>query len=327
MGKIEFFLADDIIQGEEVPFYLLWDGDDPKSIEIAYEGFKDLIEPHNAVESEIDKVDGKVVFRSFQVPGYLGGLLSTEVADEPSVRASLNVKLIFQEGETLELTEIRRLCTTRVDLATLPDEIFCDESEVNQRIDLDLKGVTTIFLNIKESDDNEAIIDLPDDVKEVFEKFFDSLVKGLEKTKPQFPDHSDLIEAMLNMPTDHSITDYIEEVRFKENLKEAFSQDRGFLEAIVTLIITSLVGQTSFRDTILRPLIEYFEASAAEGGFLENPLLHIKIPKEGCIMAVKIKGKNILEQDCTRPLDIRVKVRAADECLIPLKDIFNIRRV
>ena len=95
MGKIEFFLADDIIQGEEVPFYLLWDGDDPKSIEIAYEGFKDIIEPYNAVESEIGKVDGEVVFRSFQVPGYLGGLLSTEVADEPSVRASLNVKLIF----------------------------------------------------------------------------------------------------------------------------------------------------------------------------------------------------------------------------------------
>jgi hypothetical protein len=325
MEEIEFFLADDIIQGEEVPFYLLWNGDNPKSIEIAYEGFKDLIEPHNAVESEIERVDGKVVFRSFQVPGYLGGLLSTEVSDRPSVHASLNVKIIFKEGETLELTEKRRLCTTRMDLKALPDEIFCDESVVNQRIDLDLSGITTIILNIEELDDNEAIIDLPDDVKEAFEKFFESLMRGLENIKAQFPNQKDLIEVMLNIPTDHTITEYIREV--DENLKEAFSQDKAFLEAIVTLVLTSLVGQTSFRDVVLRPLIEYFESSAAERVLLENPFLHIKIPKEGCIMAVKINGKNVLDQECTRPLDIRVKVRAADECLIPLKDIFNIRRV
>jgi hypothetical protein len=72
--------------------------------------------------------------------------------------------------------------------------------------------------------------------------------------------------------------------------------------------------------------MEYFESNAAEGVFLENPFLHIRIPREGCIMAVKISGSNILGQDCTKPLEIRVKVRATDESLIPLKDIFSIRR-
>lgn len=66
MEIVDFFLADDIIQGEEVPFYLIWKGDNPKSIEILYEGFKELIEWYNSVESKISVGDGKVVFGDFR---------------------------------------------------------------------------------------------------------------------------------------------------------------------------------------------------------------------------------------------------------------------
>lgn len=325
MENVEFFLANDIIQGENVPFYLIWKGDTPKSIEIMYEGFKDLIEFHNAVESEIDEEDGKTVFREFHVPGYLGGVFSTDVTDHPSVHASLSVKIILKNGETLSLTEKRELHTTRIDLATLPREIFIDESGLHQKVGINLSGITTVVLGIEELEDNKAPIDIPDDIKEVIEKFSNAFIKGLEKLKAKFPNHSELIDSMLNISTESSITEYIEKIG--ENFKEAFSQDRAFLEATVTMLITALAGQTSFRDTILRPLIEYFESSAAEGVFLENPLLHIRIPREGCIMAVKILGSNILNHDCTKPLEIRVKVSATDECEIPLKDIFSIRRV
>ena len=34
----EFYLADDIIQGEEIPFYLLWKGEDPMKICFEFEG-------------------------------------------------------------------------------------------------------------------------------------------------------------------------------------------------------------------------------------------------------------------------------------------------
>lgn len=325
MEDIEFFLANDIIQGEDVPFYLIWKGDIPKSIEIMYEGFKDIIEFHNAVESEIDVENGKTVFREFHVPGYLGGVFSTDTTDQPFVHASVNVKIIFEDGETLLLTEKRELCTTRMDLATLPKEIFLNKSGLNQKVGINLSGITTIVLSIEDLEDNEALIDLPDDVKETIEKFNNAFMKGLEKLKARFPNHRELIDSMLNISTESSITEYIEKIG--ENFKEAFSQDRVFLEATVTMLITALAGQTSFRDTILRPLIEYFESSAAEGVFLENPLLHIRIPREGCIMAVKILGSNILDHDCTKPLEIRVKVSATDECEIPLKDIFSIRRV
>jgi hypothetical protein len=54
-GNIEFFLGDDIIQGELVPFYILWKDISPTEIEIQFEGFKDLVEIHNGIDSTIQK--------------------------------------------------------------------------------------------------------------------------------------------------------------------------------------------------------------------------------------------------------------------------------
>jgi hypothetical protein len=324
MKDIEFFLADDIIQGEDVPFYLLWKGDTPKSIEIVPERFKDLIEIHNGVESEINVGDGKTVFREFHVPGYLGGVLSTDITDQPFVHASLNVKIISEDGETILLTEKRELYTTRIDLAKLPKEIFYNESGLHRNISINLMGITTVVLSIEELEDNKALFDIPDDIKEAIEKFSNALIQGFEKLRVQFPNHFEAIDYLLNTSTETTITEYVE--RIEETFKESFSRDKAFLEAVVTVLFTALSGQASIRDRILRPLMEYFESNAAEGVFLENPFMHIRIPREGCIMAVKISGSNILGQECTKPLEIRVKVRATDESLIPLKDIFSIRR-
>jgi hypothetical protein len=113
-----------------------------------------------------------------------------------------------------------------------------------------------------------------------------------------------------------------------ENQKftEAYS-DKKFFEAVVTVLFTALSEETSFRDRVLRPLIEYFESPIAERTFILSPLLHIQIPREECMLAIRIFGKNILWQNCSKPLEVRVKIKATDGVLKPLKDIFTIRRV
>jgi hypothetical protein len=321
---IEFFLADDIVQGEEVPFYLLWKGNDPKEIVIDFEGFKGIIEMHNTGDSKTDVKDGRIVISGFHIPGYLGGLLSTEISDQPFVHATLNVKIISNGGETVSLTETRKLYTTRMELVNPPEEIFCDDSGVHQKIGVNLRGVTTVFLGIEEMEGNEAHIDVPPDIKEAMEKFFDSVVKGMENLRPRFPNHLETIDLIIDIPTGMPETEYIEMV--EEKLKEAY-RDKTFFEAVVTVLLTALSKEASFKDRILRPLIEYFESPIAERTFFLVPLLHVRIPREGCMMAIRILGKNVLWQNCSKPLEVKVKIKATDEILKPLKDIFTIGRV
>jgi hypothetical protein len=200
MEDVEFFLADDIIQGEEVPFYLLWKGDDPKRIEIEFEGFKEIIELHNAVDTKIDVKNRGAVISGFHISGYLGGLLSSEISDQPLVHANLNVKIISNSGETLSLLETRKLYTTRMELVNPPEEIFCDDSEVSPQIGVNLRGVTTVFLGIEKMEGNEALIDVPPDVKKAMEKFFESVKIGMKNLRPRFPHHRETIDLILDIP-------------------------------------------------------------------------------------------------------------------------------
>ncbi len=44
-------------------------------------------------------------------------------------------------------------------------------------------------------------------------------------------------------------------------------------------------------------------------------------------MAIKIKGKDLLKQECGLPLEIKVPLKANEVTFKPLKDLFSIRRV
>lgn len=320
--NIEFFLGDDIIQGEFVPFYILWKDISPTEIEIQFEGFKDVIEIHNGIESTIQRERNKIVVGDFHVPGYLGGVLSTELSNRPTVNATLNINIKLENGEVISLKKDRTLYTTKIDLSNLPDTIFCSESKIEYPIEITLNGITTIFLEIETMEDNEVPIDIPSDVREAIDKFFESVTDGLEDLKQIFPEHQETIDLLLEIPKGMSELEYLEKI--EEKLEESF-KDEDFLEAVASVIIVALFGRTSIRDRILLPIIEYFESGVADKAYL-NPLLHIRVPKGESLMAIRIKGKNILREECSRPLDLKVRIKADNELLIPIKEILAIRR-
>ena len=244
-GNIEFFLGDDIIQGELVPFYILWKDISPIEIEIQFEGFKDLVEIHNGIDSTIQKEKNKIVVGGFHVSGYLGGVLSTELSSQPAVNATLNINIKLENGGVISLKEKRTLYTTKIDLSNLPDIIICSESKIEYPIEIILNGITTIFLEIDALEDNEVPIDMPPDVKEAIDKFFESVTNGLKDLKEMFPKHQETIDLLLKIPKGLSELEYLEKIA--EKLEESF-KDKDFLDAVASVIIVALFGRTSIRE-------------------------------------------------------------------------------
>jgi len=159
------------------------------------------------------------------------------------------------------------------------------------------------------------------DLRKVGSKSVDN---GMSDLKEQFPDHIKTIERRLT--TTKSSRSYTELIEKVEEVSEELLKDKDFYDAVTTVFLTALFEQVSIKDRILRPLTEYFEYSAAERAYFLNPLLHIRIPKEGGQMAVRVIGKNILQQECGIPLEIRVFIKAKEDVFKPVKDIFSIRR-
>ncbi|MDR2204309.1 MAG: hypothetical protein LBE76_08495 [Nitrososphaerota archaeon] len=58
---IEFYLGEDILQGEKVPFYFLWKDASIDKIKLQYTGFKSIVRLFNV--SEHEKIDGGAIIR------------------------------------------------------------------------------------------------------------------------------------------------------------------------------------------------------------------------------------------------------------------------
>jgi len=320
---IDFFLGEDIIQGENIPFYLLWKGADPKEITLELSGFKSIVELHNAIKSRTVVKEGKTVVSGFYVPGYLGGLLSTEITNIPINYGSLTLNILEKNGSIKSLNAIREMYTTRLDLKEFPEDISIGDSKVENKISIELKGNTTVFLGIEEMEKNECEIDIPSEVKAIFIKFYESIQKGVNELKEDFPEHQETLELFLVIPdTKVSVTQFIE--KYGEKIKESF-KDEIFLDAFSTIFITALFEQVGIEDRILKPLNEYFESNADDKAYFLNPLLQIRVPAGGCLMAIKIKANDLLKQE-SNEVEIKVPLKANEETYKPLKDLFLITR-
>ena len=52
----DFFLSEDILQGEEVPFYLQWSGEPPKEISLIATGFTSISRLFNTQGVEVERI-------------------------------------------------------------------------------------------------------------------------------------------------------------------------------------------------------------------------------------------------------------------------------
>jgi len=198
----EFYLADDIIQGEEIPFYLLWKGEDPMKICFEFEGFKSIIELYNNISSKTIIEGNKIIISGFHVSGYVGGLLSTEIANKPFTSGSLTIKIVNKKGVIENLKEVRKFYSTSAKIKSLPNIIDLTNLEINNKIDIEFNGNTTVIISIEEMEENECNIDIPSNVKKAIEKMTKILQKELNRLKERFPDHIDAINIFLKEPNE-----------------------------------------------------------------------------------------------------------------------------
>jgi hypothetical protein len=328
LEDFDFFLSKDIIQGEEVPFYLVWRGDNPKNIILEYEGFQSIVELYNAKYSDIIPEQNRVVITDLEVPNYLGGLISTKMSDVPVAIGSVNIQVIDTDGTSLSLKESRKIYTTILRISSIPDKLCWDGQDIESKICIELKGEPTVFIEVEELEENECHIDLPPDIKEMLYNVTKSINEGLNNLKETFPQYVQTINLLLGIPDEKmSVLQYIE--KFEDNIKDSLNDD-VFVEEIITVFICGLFEQTSLKDRIIRPWREYLEYYSFNHAFFSNPMLNLDIPENESILAIKLITTDLLEQECGEPLVIKVPVAPypeTDNVQVPLRNIFSIERI
>ncbi len=321
---MELYVSEDILQGEEVPFYLLWSRAEVAKVGLRFEGFESISFLYNVQDPERAIAKGWVLKEDLKANGYLGGVLRTKVVDEPFHAARLDATLVLENGESRVLSEKRTLNTTRVRIVEFPDTIEVPLATEAPRVQVELEGSVTVFMRVEEVEGSKLELALPQEIQTAMERFDIAFAEGLEKLKTEFPKYAKLIDDLINIPKGMSLRQYFD--RAVTGIESA-RHDEDFMEAMAMAFLGALVGQASVKDTFFLPLVEYLEANAANKAFFRSPFLCAKVPAGGGDLAVQLETRDLLDNLCGPPLAIKMSFRSGQEALVPIKDIIQVRRL
>ncbi|WP_048150537.1 hypothetical protein [Methanolacinia paynteri] len=326
----ELYLSKDIVQGEKVPFYILWDCNDVSKIELDIDGFTEISEFHN-VRDGFNSESNKLDITDLKTKNYLGGILNTVSSEDPFQPANLRVHLVKSDGSSIINEEKRILYSTILEISKIPEIIHIPFNE--KPINIQLKGSTTVFIDINTEEGSEVKFELPKDIQNAIEKFIFSFMEGLEKLKESYSEYSKFIDVLLDVMKKSDRVSERQFIDYAENEFESFSPTEEFIEAFSLVIDNALSNSASLKDLYFRPLIEYFEASATDKGFLKSPFLGINLHKGRFKLKGRITYENILEKEGiikknhNYAVPFETIIECSNEGMVSLKDLIDIQRI
>lgn len=323
LSKIELYVSMDIMQGEHVPFYLIWKGAKILSVELVLQGFIKIVKLYNVIDGKDVVRKGRIDSDNLVVPGYLGGVLSTKRSTLPYLQASLEAHLVLENGQTFVLREERILYTTRVRLVKVPDEISLPLTEATPLVEIDLEGSTTVVIEIEEDVESEIKIVLPREVGSAVERFAQLVSEGLDRLRGDFPKRVATLDNLASLPEGLSPRQYFD--RIMSELDEV-RNDKPFMETFSAVMLTAVLGQDDLRKAILLPLKEYFDSSVASKAFLDAPFHCANVSSEGGRFVFQLTMRDILSRKLREPILIDTYLKSKGDLLVPIKDLLQVRR-
>lgn len=320
-NDIELFLSPDIIQGESVPFYVIWKRPDVKEIRIETEELGKITELHNVRSGLLP--DCKVIQIKDLKSCYLGGVIKTTPSGVPYQEATMNVVVTLQSGELLEFVEKRCLYSTELEVTSVVSSVSTPIK--TPPLEVLLRGDTTIFIDIKSDDDSFLQIDLSEDYINSFETFSKTVIDGIRRLTLDYPEYEDVINAILTIPEDLSLKQHIDKIVI--DLETIASRDESFVDAFANVYINAILSN-SIKDTLIVPIIEYIEASAASKVFLLEPLHSIKVPRGGGVLKATLSYRNLIERFSENivPFNVFIENNSKESIIVPLKELIKIKR-
>jgi len=326
--NIELYLSEDILQGEEVPFYILFKREDIQYITLEFSGFISILEYYN-LRSDFPPDKKTIRIDEMNFPNYFGGVIKAGKFENPFQKAFLRATVILSNGEKIELIEERTLYNVSMEVEHLPEYINIPISEAP--VKLRLKGSPTVFITIESAEDSDLEITLPKDVHDALEKLYSNLRTGFQNLKVEFPEYGHLVNIFLRImeePLDPQVLDEL-----ASEIKKA-DPTKSFNESFTLVVVNAILSQSSIRDRIFIPLLSYLNSAASRKAFLLSPLSCIYIPKGGGKLKLVVGTQNILEYygeftiegRNSKALTLETNIKSDEEIIIPVKNLIEITR-
>ncbi len=326
--KIELYLSQDILQGEKVPFYIIWDinrVNNISKIKLVYRGFDSLIELYNVKECNLTNCEVIIEKEQLKTDGYIGGILSTNLGKTAKENADLQATIYYSNGLSEILSEERLLHSARAEIIYCPNKIDLPINNNDKTIKVNLSGDATVMIGIGEISGGLELT-LPPEVLTSIERFTISFTNSLNRLKNEFPNYKDAISSIIDIERIESHDSYTKYIKHVENTVKEFKKDEVFIQSLYYSLLEAILEHESLRDSVLIPMLEYMESNVTSKAFFFSPFICVKVPTGGGNLKCELELFDILEQKCNPSLMIDTFINSDEEKLVPLKEIIKFDR-
>ncbi len=328
--SIELYLPEYCVQGERIPFYLLWDKSKNLKISMNLPQGLTVSEVYNVDSKDIKLENGNLYVTKFEVSGYFGGVISSKLYNEASTTKT--VKFTIDEGTNGNQTYQKSIELFRPDVKisnTISDikiKIGKDNRPFSDvQIPLYNYGKGTGIVKIQILENSEVKESIPEGFEEFKLKFVKDMNDGLTIIKINFPQYAELIESFKIMLKDPlpSEEDKLKKIRITaEKLVQAFNNSEDFFSEICECVATSYLKNVSIMTDIVA-FIAFMRSVGKNKIIFLDAMKVLKISSTAKKLSAELIITDLVQNKYPAIKLPSVSITADKDCVIPIYQILN----
>ena len=326
---IEIFMPKYCVQGERIPFYILWKNSKNIEISVSLPTSLILTEIYNIDRKNISFKDGQYIAHNFEMNGYFGGIIKSQLYEEASSVQTVKFSINDNSGNSCSFDKYIEMFRPDVRISHDVSEITISNIKGKQLPDKHIslynygKGTGIVKIDIL------ADSEIKEGIPEGFEKFKIGFLQDIKQSFSvltlKFPQYKDIVNSFLEAVNDPLPSKSAKFETIRNTIKEiekAFDNDEKFAEEFVQAVAASYLKNV----TVLTDVISFLAFMKSVG---KNKIIFVDAMKVLNISSTPKKlHANLIVSDLVQneyqPIELRDITLGSDvKCTIPVYQIFD----
>ena len=317
------------VQGERIPFYVLWK--ELKNVRISLTLPTGLIlkEVYNIDSSNVSIKDNTYITQNFEIDGYFGGVIQSQLYEEAFSVKTVKFSIITNSDSTQNFDKNIDMFRPDIKISNDVTEITISNSHGKQTSDRQIPlynhGKGTGIIKIDIFDDSEIKEGTPEGFEKFKIGFLEDIKQSFDDLASKFPQYKDILDEFFEFADDPlpSKSEKLDELRnIIDELEKIFDNNEEFYEDFIQSVATSYLKNVS----VLTDVITFLAFMKSVG---RNRIIFVDAMKVLKIFPTPKKlHANLIVTDLARnkylPIELPNITLASDvESTIPVYQIFN----
>ena len=326
---IEFFIPEYCVQGERIPFYMIWDKSQHIKVSISLSKGLKLQEVYNIDSKKLTKEENSIIAQDFEMEGYFGGVIKSQMYDEPSINKLVKFSISEDSQEIKYFEKSIELFRSDVKISNNIQSIIISHTKnkqiTNKQIPLLNHGKGTGIIKISILEDSEITEGIPEGFEEFKVKFLEDINENFNELKIKFPQYKKSIENLM-MFIDNQLpseSDKLNNLRTTaKELERAFNNNEEFYEEFAQGIATAYLKNMSILTDIIA-FLAFMKSVGKNRIIFVDAMKVLKVSTEPQKLKARLIVTDLVRNEYT-PIKLPEITLVADkECTIPIYQIFN----